>query len=180
MDKTDLRRQLLQKRLQLSPNEWQRRSLQLADQFKSWLLGRSFENFILYRSFRQEPDLSSLVASLGWDRCYYPKVRGKDLVFHRAPVYGEFLKNNWGLEEPPEDQSPALEADENTLLVIPALAFDRKFFRLGYGGGYFDRFLTRSSVATVGVCFDAFVLPQLPIEPHDIPVQDLITESGFS
>ncbi len=180
MNKPALRKQLLQKRLELSPSEWQSRSLQVVDQFKAWLHGRCFDNFILYRSFRQEPDLSSLVPSLGWDRCYYPKVRGKQLVFYKAPVDGVFLINNWGLEEPPEDQSPPLDVHAKTLLVIPALAFDRNYFRLGYGGGYFDRFLAHHSVATVGVCFDAFILPQIPVEPHDIPVQDLITESGFS
>jgi 5-formyltetrahydrofolate cyclo-ligase len=61
-------------------------------------------------------------------------------------------------------------------LISPAVAYDHQCFRLGYGGGFFDRFLSQSLLTTVGVCFEAFLLDELPRESHDQPVQTVITE----
>ena len=66
------------------------------------------------------------------------------------------------------------------LIIIPGLAFDPAANRLGRGAGYYDRFLASCpATPTLGVCFACQLLPQIPTEPHDIPMQSLITESGL-
>ncbi len=65
------------------------------------------------------------------------------------------------------------------IILIPGLAFDKKGFRLGSGQGYFDRFLATlpKETLTVGICFDMQLLPEIPTEEHDVPVQYIVTET---
>ena len=67
-------------------------------------------------------------------------------------------------------------AAPDTLILVPALAFDRQGFRLGYGGGYYDRFLARASCSCVGLSFHGLLLDELPRDPWDKPVHAVCTE----
>lgn len=84
----------------------------------------------------------------------------------------------WGLMEPVEPQHllPPVQ-----LLLVPGLAFDNAGYRLGYGRGFYDALLARLpiEVATVGVGFDAQMHQVVPVDPHDRPVQALLTECGL-
>jgi 5-formyltetrahydrofolate cyclo-ligase len=63
------------------------------------------------------------------------------------------------------------------VIIVPMLGFDEELHRIGYGGGYYDRFLaTQPTAKKIGVCFEAGKLEQIPVEPHDIPLDIIITE----
>lgn len=85
----------------------------------------------------------------------------------------------FGIPEPPLG-APALSRAEfaapDTLILVPALAFDREGFRLGYGGGYYDRVLARSACPSVGLAFHSLLLPQLPRDAWDKAVRAVCTE----
>jgi 5-formyltetrahydrofolate cyclo-ligase len=62
-------------------------------------------------------------------------------------------------------------------VIVPMLGFDHRLHRLGYGGGYYDRFLSEQPQALkIGVCFELGKVSQLPIEPHDVPLDTIVTE----
>ena len=65
------------------------------------------------------------------------------------------------------------------LILAPLVGFDQANYRLGYGGGYFDRFLRSYSGVSLGVIFQALLFDQLPCGEHDVPVQWIITEEGY-
>ena len=71
-------------------------------------------------------------------------------------------------------------ADSQTLVLIPCIAIDRAGYRLGFGKGYYDRFLADNpQVTSIGVCFDEFVVDSLPCEKHDRAVHFLLTDKSF-
>jgi 5-formyltetrahydrofolate cyclo-ligase len=175
LHKAALRQQFLQKRLAMPESEWRDKSQRLVNQILAWMQGQTFDHYILYRSFRREPSLERLASILPPDATYYPRVQGKGMNFYSTP--GPFVINRFGIEEPEAHATRELkDATNRSLLIIPAVAYDHQCFRLGYGGGFFDRFLSQSLLTTVGVCFEAFLLDELPRESHDQPVQTVITE----
>ena len=96
-----------------------------------------------------------------------PRVEGRSLRFH-AFAFGEALANGpFGLREPPES-APLVVPD---LLIVPLLGFDARRHRLGYGKGCYDRALAALPRAlTIGLAFQAQQLPELPVGPHDRPL----------
>jgi len=86
-----------------------------------------------------------------------------------------YFKGHLGIEEP----TPLLQTDVNTidLMIVPGVAFDRSGGRLGRGGGYYDRILSVYTGRTVAVAFDFQLVDQIPVEPHDRPVDTVVTET---
>lgn len=83
--------------------------------------------------------------------------------------------NSFGIWEPTLD-CPLIAREEIDLVIVPALCYDRRGFRLGYGGGYFDRWLSGYQGVTVGMCRQAVLQDAVPVEGHDKPVQAVVTE----
>lgn len=79
-----------------------------------------------------------------------------------------------GLPEPPE------VLQQLDLILIPGVAFDQRGNRLGYGKGYYDRFLSQSGALRLGVGFDLQQVAEVPTEPHDLPMHGLLSESGLT
>ncbi len=99
------------------------------------------------------------------------------LDFRLVSVLDELMEGTYGIYEP-ADSAPLPIITESSLCVVPALSFDSKGFRLGYGKGYYDRFLPTFKGTSVGIAFDEFISHDLPALPTDIPVDILITQTG--
>jgi 5-formyltetrahydrofolate cyclo-ligase len=99
------------------------------------------------------------------------------LDFRTVSSLDELESGAYGIKEPRED-SPKAILSERTLCVVPALAFDKQGFRLGYGKGYYDRFLKNFQGVSIGLCKDDFLADSLPTDKNDIPVDILITDTG--
>lgn len=146
---------------------------------------RAARTVATYRAFGSEVDLSALLADEGKSFAF-PRVRASPaphLTFHaltdpRDPSAWE--RHRFGQLEPRED-SPTVRPEELDLVLVPGLAFDRRGYRLGYGKGYYDRFLPllRPEAVVVGVTLDVLVLPELPRHEHDVRLGYLVTESGW-
>ena len=90
-----------------------------------------------------------------------------------------FDVNRFGIKEPKIDNRPA---DFIDLLIIPGIVFDTYGFRIGYGYGYYDKYLTYNKFSkSIGLAYDfQFIKKPIPILPHDRKIDVLITESGFN
>ena len=82
---------------------------------------------------------------------------------------------SFGISEPGED-CPLLEGEDIGLALVPAVCYDRRGYRLGFGGGYYDRWLAGFSSVTVGLCREAVLQEAVPTEAHDARVDLLLTE----
>ena len=78
----------------------------------------------------------------------------------------------------PTDASALVKPEGIDLIIVPALTYDRGGFRLGYGGGYYDRYLCDISAFTVGIARERLLKIELPREAHDVAVHCLVTENG--
>jgi 5-formyltetrahydrofolate cyclo-ligase len=133
-----------------------------------------------YAAFGGELDPLPLLEALAAKgvKLALPVVEAKNapLVFRAFELGAALVQHRFGMAEPPRD-APAVVPD---IVVAPLLAFDRQGYRLGYGGGYYDRTLAalrkRGRVLAVGVGFAAQELPSLPRGPHDVPLDWIVTE----
>lgn len=137
---------------------------------------------LLYVAVRGEPD-TSLLIDAAWaagKNVYLPRVRpgdrgGMDMRICRRRE--DLTPSALGIPEPPAS-APAFSPSNapNALIVVPGLAFDRDGYRLGYGGGYYDRFLSADALPGVGLAFTDHLVDRLPRDPWDRSVSGLCTE----
>ncbi len=136
----------------------------------------------LFASLPTEPVVEFLWDSIRQDRkkACYPKVNGENLSLISVNDPSELVASRWQLREPVMREPNLQSLEKIDLILVPGLAFSRNGERMGRGGGYYDRLLARESLHArkIGVCFDMQVLRDLPLESHDILMDEIATESG--
>lgn len=176
-NKIELRRSLLRQRRSLSPTEWQAKSDRICKQLQSFSPYQEAKTILAYFSFRQEPDLSSLFTNK--DRCWgFPRCVGKSLSWHLWQPGEKLIQGKFGILEPASD-APTISASEVDLILVPAVAGDRQGYRLGYGGGFYDRLLTSplwQHIPTIGIVFEFAYCSQLPADIWDVKLSYICTE----
>jgi 5-formyltetrahydrofolate cyclo-ligase len=178
--KVQLRRSLLKARQSMPQEVWRRKSDQLCAhlQASAWLA--EARTVLAYFSFRQEPDLSELFNSA--HRWGLPRCVGQSLSWHLwAPEQFPLQAGSYGILEP-DPNTPTIDVSEVDLILVPAVACDVRGYRLGYGGGFYDRLLSDpvwAKIPTVGIVFEFARLPQVPVEAWDLPMQAICTEVGM-
>jgi 5-formyltetrahydrofolate cyclo-ligase len=135
-----------------------------------------------FQPYKSEISVLPLMAKLvavGWVTAL-PVVVGKGLplVFRQWAPGDETVAGIWDIPVPVE----SAEEVEPDLLLVPMLAFDRKGYRLGYGGGFYDRTLEQlrrlKPITAIGVAYAAQEIPEVPHGPHDQPLDWIMTEAG--
>ncbi|MEP0854952.1 5-formyltetrahydrofolate cyclo-ligase [Trichocoleus sp. DQ-U1] len=179
LDKQQLRRSLLKTRQLLPVEEWREKSDRICTHLESSHLFTQSKTVLAYFSFRQEPDLSPLIsARRQWG---FPRCVGDRLIWHLWKPGDSLQKGAYGILEPHPD-SPVLHSTEVDLILVPSVACDVRGYRLGYGGGYYDRLLNSSEWATkltIGIVFDFAFSLELPIDSWDKSLQGICTETGL-
>ncbi|MEH7250588.1 5-formyltetrahydrofolate cyclo-ligase [Neobacillus niacini] len=99
----------------------------------------------------------------------------KKLSFRTLTDFSQLESVFYGLFEPIVDQTIEINPEEIDLLIVPGVAYTSEGYRLGFGGGYYDRFLSRFDGKTMSLAFHFQVIPKFDIEKHDIPVSKIIT-----
>lgn len=131
-----------------------------------------------YAAMGDELDLAPLndrLAAAG--RLVLPRVERRRLAAVPVAAGEPLVRSSFGVPEPAGTE---IDARALVAVVVPGLAFDDRGYRIGYGAGYYDRFLPllAPGVATIGVCFAAQVVDRVPAAEHDVPVGLVLTERG--
>lgn len=176
--KSALRSQILQQRQSLSPDQWEQKSQQICDRLQSLTLFQEAQTILAYFSFRQEPDLSPLFGlAKTWA---FPRCVGKSLVWYSWQPGVELNIGKYGILEPGATAS-MIEPASADLILVPTVASDSQGYRLGYGGGFYDRFLGGDQgITTIGIVFDFASEIKLPIDPWDTKLSLLCTETKIT
>lgn len=155
------------------------KSDRMASHLQNWPQFQTARCVLAYWSFRNEPDLSPLMTP---QRCWgLPRCVGKALIWHQWQGHQALQPGAFGIAEP-APQSPQVQASQVDLILVPAVACDVRGYRLGYGGGFYDRMLSQPQwrhILAIAVVFDYARLPTVPVNPWDKPVQGVCTETGI-
>lgn len=110
-------------------------------------------------------------------RCAFPRCRAEagEMDFFYVDDLSELENGRFGIREPQLSEQ-RVEDFSDTLMLVPAMAFDRQGFRLGYGGGYYDRFLAAHPMRTVGIAYEMLLVKELPRDKYDRAVDIVATE----
>lgn len=103
-----------------------------------------------------------------------PKTKGMD--FRIFSDYKELEIVYYGLQEPKVEETNSVLPNQIDLLIVPGLIYDERGYRIGFGGGYFDRYLSTYPNETITLAFDLQVVKEIPNEAFDLPVQKIITD----
>lgn len=199
--KQSLRKDILRKRNALSREEQQEKSRRILQRLFEWEEYRKAENILCYVSWRSEVQTQELIelALAQGRKVYCPKVHGckaeremktvqeNGMDFYRIMDPEELCPGFQGIREPQETAECFLTGEENrgnTLMVLPGTVFDQdSFHRIGYGGGYYDRYLARCGrlieaglLHTVAISYELQLVKNLPAQEHDMRVGAIITE----
>jgi 5-formyltetrahydrofolate cyclo-ligase len=177
--KQQLRQTCKQSRSQISENAQGAASASICVQIENWLHFQQAQIILAYLPIKGEVDLTSLLHDHTGKVWAAPRIKPGGLMdFHKYdPV--RLTSHSFGMLEPDRD-CPIIAPEQVQLALVPGLAFDRKGWRLGYGGGFYDRFLANYRGITAGIAYQALLLDNIPHASHDIPMQYLITEAGIT
>ena len=175
MNKTELRRTIREKKRAMTEAQIEAKSAELTRLF---LLSDAYRNASAiygYLPYNQEVRTVPMLEQALRDgkRVAVPKCYGDEMRFILMDDLSLVEKGYAGIPEPIAD-GPVAD-DPSALVLMPGLAFDPQGHRIGYGGGFYDKFLEQEpDHPTVALCYDFQMLPHLETESHDIPVGQVI------
>ncbi len=183
-DKQQLRQELLKARKSLPQPEWEAKSRALCQWLNQYLKDSPTLSdggtILSYLYFRQEPNLDSLF-NLSLYRWGVPRCVENHLSWHFWRSGDPFFKGAFGIREPLAS-APLCPPEAVDLILVPAVACDRRGYRLGYGGGFYDRLFEQPQwrkIPKVGIIFDFAFVSEVPADPWDIPLDGVCTEQGW-
>lgn len=152
----------------------------VTDSFLESSFYKNCDELLIYVSFDIEVDTINIIKQALTEKTVFcPRcVSGTNIMqFYRIDSFDCLVSGSYGILEPSTDLPMQTQFSENAVCVVPGLSFDRSGHRLGFGKGFYDRFLCDFSGVKVGLCYDGCCCESLPHDSYDICVDHLITES---
>jgi 5-formyltetrahydrofolate cyclo-ligase len=180
--KEDIRRRVLQARNAMTREELAAGSLAIVKRLAELDQIRGASTLMVYLGFGSEVIVDGLIL-WGWGegkRIAVPLCRPekRELIACRIDGFGELARGHYGIREPMAGFIRPVSQGEIEAVVIPAVAFDRRGYRVGYGGGYYDRFLPGLlRAARIGAAFARQIVEKITADPYDAAVDRIVTET---
>ena len=171
MDKKELRRQISKRKREMTESEIENASRVLAEKFVNSQVYRDAKTIYGYMPYNQEVRTIPMMEQALRDgkRVAVPKVYGDTMKFIYMDDLSQVEEGYYNIPEPIAD-GPVAEAP-TALVLMPGLAFAEKGNRMGYGGGFYDKFLAQEpDHPTVALCYAFQMVDHIPTEEYDIPV----------
>lgn len=190
--KRKIRQEFLKKRNNLSRDEIKSKSEKIEKELFSLPEFQRAKTVMFYVSFRSEVETEKMTrnALKLKKKIVIPVVHGEKIVVSEIKnLKKELTKGSFGIKEPKKEFRRRVNQKEIDLVVVPGVVFDKRGGRLGYGRGYYDRFLRSKSIrsrmsrsrqcALIGLAFDLQIARKIPLVKRDMKVDKIVTESGI-
>lgn len=193
-EKSHLRQQLIKTRSQLNCDELENKNTQICQLIQTTNIFIKAKTILAYFSIKKEPNLAKLFTGnqtnspkiWGFPRCVggqgsnHDKYNqhDKNMTWHQWQPHQPLITGRYGIQEPPPE-AVIITPNQVDLILVPCVACDRHGYRLGYGGGYYDRMFSDpqwQNIHTIGITFDFALIDQLPTEPWDCKLNYICTE----
>jgi 5-formyltetrahydrofolate cyclo-ligase len=179
-EKKNVRREMKQLRASISTDEKYSLDVKMRENLFASDIYKNAELILTFISVGDEPDTREILKRVWQDgkAAAVPKCLPEHkMAFFVIESFDDCKDGAYGIPEPKSFCKEANVNGQNVLCLVPGLAFDRKGTRLGYGGGYYDRFLKcHPDICALGYCAERFIIEEVPREETDIGLWGLITE----
>ncbi|MCX7714574.1 MAG: 5-formyltetrahydrofolate cyclo-ligase [Clostridia bacterium] len=142
---------------------------------------KNADTIMTYLSAKNEPDTLEIVkvATQSGKKIVVPiaDMKTNNMRLSYLPTLDGLCRNSFGILEPRGDFFVPCDVQNVDLILVPGLAFDEKGGRIGYGKGFYDRFLTKTKAVFVALCYDFQVIEKVAAEAHDVFMDFILTES---
>lgn len=182
--KDEIRAEYKKRRLALSPDDKRARDARICEFAVNLASFRFAEYVLMYAATPNEIDICGIAREalkrskkVAFPRCF-PETH--TMSYHIISSLDELSPDNYGIAEPPQDL-PVYDPENDlgsAVCFVPGLVYDREGYRLGYGKGFYDRFLSSFAGSSIGVVYSDFILNEVPRGRFDMKVDILLTEKG--
>jgi 5-formyltetrahydrofolate cyclo-ligase len=180
MDKSTLRAQCRAWRDALTSVAVALASARICERLAAWPALQQTRTMMAYMAFGNEISVGSLMDRLPEKRWVIPRTLSKPephIILHRYDP-ARLVRHRFGMLEP-APASPSVEPGELDLVLVPGIAYDRRGYRLGFGGGFYDRFLPQVNAIKVGIAYAELVIDHVPNDEFDQRVDWIACETGI-
>lgn len=177
MEKKDVRKKILKERRAMNEQDVKMMSHEICLKIRTSILYENADDICLYMPVNNEVDVPQIIDAAVEDgkRLWLPRVDGENMDFFRYDENTNLVKGSFNIMEPDSDEK--LYPDSRTLVVMPGAVFSETKDRIGYGGGFYDRYLNANTQCrTMAVCYDFQILEEIPSEEHDKKPDVIISE----
>lgn len=174
--KKDIRKYVLDKRNRITDREWEEKSRLIYDKVVTHPFFLEADAIYCYIDYRREVGTQSIIeyALRMGKKVAAPKVQGDTMEFYYLESFEDLQEGFKGIPEPKQKQ---LANDEKVLVIMPGAAFDANCNRIGYGKGYYDKYLhVHPNYKTIAIAFELQMVDDIPAEQYDICPNMIITE----
>ena len=181
--KQTLKSEISEKRKALSKEEIKGKSSKIKENLYSLEEFKKAKNILFYVSFNDEVDTHEIIKELLANKeknIIVPYVVKNNPILQLSEIknFNELEPKTWGILEPKDEFIRKFDIENVDLVIIPGIVFDQNGHRIGYGYGYYDRFLKKldKNVVKIGFGFEFQIVDKIPEEKHDVPVDIMVTE----
>lgn len=181
IDKKDLRKLYKATRNSFSANEKNCFDSRILTFLINSDIYRNAQNILAYVSVNSEVDTINIINRCLSDRknVAVPYCFGKEMKFLFVNSLDDLSDGEFGIPTADPEKCELVSDFNNSLCIVPGLSFDVNGNRLGYGGGFYDRFLAETPVDTVGLCYGRCLTRSIPSDEYDVIIRYVLTENGL-
>jgi len=178
--KQKLKLEIIEKRSSLTEQEIKEKSKKVIDNLSSLEEFQKAKNILFYVSVNNEVDTQEIIKELLKEKSIIIPytIKNKPAIFlSELKDFVELEPKTFGMLEPKEKYIREFDGEKLDLVIVPGIVFDKNGHRIGYGYGYYDRFLKtiKKDVVKIGLAFDFQLIDKIPEEEHDVPLDVVVT-----